>query len=116
MASFLRSRSCSKIAVTSLEATRSVASSVPSAALIIVQLMHFVALAAASRRTSATFTSKNIGSNFVNFSGGARRSIHKMRVETDGQSNTITVHPEEGKHSASILLMHGEFIEFQITR
>ena len=39
-----------------------------------------------------------------------------MRVETDGQSNTITVHPEEGKHSASILLMHGEFIEFQITR
>eukprot|EP00596_Hydrurales_sp_CCMP1899_P002480 CAMPEP_0119038956 /NCGR_PEP_ID=MMETSP1177-20130426/8175_1 /TAXON_ID=2985 /ORGANISM="Ochromonas sp, Strain CCMP1899" /LENGTH=282 /DNA_ID=CAMNT_0007002205 /DNA_START=276 /DNA_END=1124 /DNA_ORIENTATION=- len=30
-----------------------------------------------------------------------------MRIETDGQTGTITIHPEEGKHSASIVLMHG---------
>jgi hypothetical protein len=35
------------------------------------------------------------------------RYIRTMRIETDGQTGTITIHPEEGKHSASIVLMHG---------
>eukprot|EP00601_Ochromonadales_sp_CCMP2298_P002327 CAMPEP_0173184438 /NCGR_PEP_ID=MMETSP1141-20130122/8973_1 /TAXON_ID=483371 /ORGANISM="non described non described, Strain CCMP2298" /LENGTH=306 /DNA_ID=CAMNT_0014107803 /DNA_START=96 /DNA_END=1016 /DNA_ORIENTATION=- len=30
-----------------------------------------------------------------------------MRVERDGSSNTITFHPDEGSHSATVVLMHG---------
>ena len=30
-----------------------------------------------------------------------------MRVEIDGLSSTIIVHPDDGKHSATVILMHG---------
>ncbi len=29
------------------------------------------------------------------------------RIERDGSTNTITIHPAEGKHSASIVICHG---------
>jgi len=41
-----------------------------------------------------------------------RRSLFNMsrftpRVEIDGSNSYITVHPIDGKHSATIVLMHG---------
>ena len=30
-----------------------------------------------------------------------------MRVERDGTTGTITFHPDDGKHSATVILMHG---------
>lgn len=31
----------------------------------------------------------------------------RMRIERDGSTNTITYHPNDGSHSATVILMHG---------
>jgi hypothetical protein len=31
----------------------------------------------------------------------------RMRIERDGSTSTITYHPNEGSHSATVVLMHG---------
>ena len=30
-----------------------------------------------------------------------------MRIERDGTTNTVTLHPQDGTHSATVVLMHG---------
>lgn len=42
---------------------------------------------------------------FNGFLGRSIRSI--MRVERDGNSGTLTIHPADGTHSATVILMHG---------
>lgn len=34
-------------------------------------------------------------------------STRRMRIERDGSTNTVTYHPNEGSHSATVILMHG---------
>ena len=63
---------------------------------------HLVALSTAF--FTSALRSKHLKESAPKFFNIVQR---KMRIETDGQSNTIVVHPEEGKHSASIILMHG---------
>jgi hypothetical protein len=53
---------------------------------------------------ASAFRSKPLKENSSKFFNIVKRN---MRIETDGQSNCIMVHPDEGKHSASIILMHG---------
>lgn len=67
-------------------------------------LMYLVRFVAAKRIVTPGVFNESSKQSVRKFSKFAGRT---MRIETDGQTNMITVHPDEGKHSASVILMHG---------
>lgn len=73
--------------------------------------MPLAALSGAFPKSFKSFSNCRLRPNLHKFIAVAALSLHTMRVETDGLSNTITVYPEDGKHSASVILMHGKLME-----
>ena len=70
---------------------------------ILMLLTHF--LLAVKTRAITSSAGRSFKGNLNSTSRFARRN---MRVEIDGHTNTVVVHPDEGKHSASIILLHGK--------
>ena len=75
--------------------------------LRVAAVMYLLRLFAAKRIiTPGTVRESSSSKTVRTFSKFAGRT---MRIETDGQTNMKTVFPDEGKHSASVILMHGTF-------
>ena len=70
---------------------------------ILMLLIHLILTVKTRAITSAG--GRSVRSNITSTARFARRN---MRVEIDGKTNTVVVHPDEGKHSASIILLHGK--------
>lgn len=69
-------------------------------AVVMYILRHFAAKRIITPGAARESSSKSVRT-FSKFAG------RTMRIETDGQTNMKTVFPDEGKHSASVILMHG---------